>query len=307
MTETTARAINGSIELAYERMGTGDGDPLLLIMGYGVQRHFWPDEFCAELVRRGFDPVRFDNRDSGESTHLSWLPKPPMSAIMMMPHVVAPYRLSDLAADAVAVMDAQGWRSAHVMGVSMGGMIAQTMAIEHPDRVRSLVSMSSTPSPWIGRPRPSFYLSLAARQGRTAEQVADRLVRQSRIIGSPAYPVDEAWVREYALTAFARGHDPAGTQRQLAAVMASGGRMRKLRRVTAPTLVMHGDADRLIRPVAARVTAAAVPRARLVTFPGMGHDLPPELFSSVAAEVQRVAALPSRRRRGAGMRPARAR
>jgi pimeloyl-ACP methyl ester carboxylesterase len=289
MTGTTARAVNGSVELAYEPIGSGGGEPLLLIMGYGVQRHFWPDGFCEELVRRGFDPVRYDNRDSGESTHLGWLPKPPMGAIVMMPHVVAPYRLSDLADDAVAVMDAQGWRTAHVMGVSMGGMIAQTVAIEHPERVRSLISLSSTPSPRIGRPRPSFYLSLAARQGRTADQVADRLVRQSRIIGSPAYPVDEAWVRSYAHTAFARGHDPAGTQRQLAAVMASGGRVRRLRRVTAPTLVMHGEADRLIRPIAARVTAAAVPGARLVTFPGMGHHLPRELWPAIAAEVAQVA------------------
>jgi pimeloyl-ACP methyl ester carboxylesterase len=290
MRQTAARAVNGGIELAYERVGSGEGEPLLLIMGYGVQRHFWPDGFCDVLVRQGFDPVRYDNRDSGESTHLSWLPKPPMGAIMMLPHAVAPYRLSDLAADAVAVLDAQGWSSAHVMGVSMGGMIAQTVAIEHPDRVRSLVSLSSTPSPRIGRPRPSFYLSLAGRPGRTAEQVADRLVRQARVIGSPAYPVDETWVRSYARSAFARGHDPAGTQRQLAAVMASGGRVRKLRGVAVPTLVMHGEADKLIRPFAARVTAAAVPGARLVTLGGMGHDIPEPLWPTMAAEVQQVAA-----------------
>jgi pimeloyl-ACP methyl ester carboxylesterase len=208
---------------------------------------------------------------------------------MMMPRVLAPYRLSDMAADAVAVMDAQGWRTAHVVGFSLGGMIAQTVAINYPGRVRSLISISSTPSPWIGRPKTRASLILAMPPGRTADQVADRLVRQFRVIGSRTYPADEQWLRGYARTAFARGHDPAGARRQMAAVMASGSRIWQLRRVKVPTLVVHGAADPMIRPLAGRVTAAAVPGARLVMHAGMGHDLPQPLWSAIAADVASIA------------------
>jgi pimeloyl-ACP methyl ester carboxylesterase len=244
---------------------------------------------CSELTSRGFSVVRFDNRDAGESTHLSGMLAPPVGAIMMMPWAVAPYRLSDMAADAVAVMDAQGWHTAHVAGFSFGGMIAQTVAIKHPGRVRSLISISSTPSPWIGRPKFVASLALALPPGRTADQVANRLVRQFRVIGSPAYPIDEQWLRAYARTAFARAHDPAGARRQLAAVMASGSRVCQLRRVRVPTLVVHGAADPLIRPVAGRVTAAVIPRARLVMHPGMGHDLPQALWPAIAADIASIA------------------
>ena len=289
MRTSTGRATNGLVNLTYEQWGPGEGEPLLLIVGIGVQRHFWPDGLCAEFVAKGFDVVRFDNRDAGESTHLSQLRAPSMMSLMSVPKAVAPYRLSDMAADAVAVMDARGWSSAHVVGLSMGGMIAQTVAIRHPERVRSLVSISSTPSPRIGRP------SLAARRiflmppARTAEQQADRMVRQFRIIGSPGYPLDEQWLRDYARSAFHRAHDPAGMRRQLAATMASGSRLRGLRGVTAPTLVVHGAADPLIRPLAGRITAAAVRGSTLVVHPGMGHDLPRELWPRITADVARVA------------------
>jgi pimeloyl-ACP methyl ester carboxylesterase len=152
MTGTTPRARNGDVELAYERVGPDGGEPLLLIMGLGMQMLFWHDGLCAEFARAGFSPVRFDNRDVGASTHFTSHGSPSMPALFVAPQAVAPYRVSDMAADAVAVLDALGWASAHVLGVSLGGMIAQTVAIEHPHRVRSLTSVMSTPSPRIGRP-----------------------------------------------------------------------------------------------------------------------------------------------------------
>jgi pimeloyl-ACP methyl ester carboxylesterase len=210
---------------------------------------------------------------------------------MMAPQTAASYRLSDMADDAVSVMDARGWQRAHIMGVSMGGMIAQTVAIRHPDRVRSLTSVSSTPSPYIGRPTLSAQRILLMRAARTADEAASRLVRQSRIIGSPGFPHDEQWLRDYGRWSFEQGPDPAGARRQLAAVMASGSRLHALHRVTAPTLVIHGSDDPLIRPVGGRATAQAVPGARLSLHAGMGHDLPPALWSRIAADVAHVAAL----------------
>jgi pimeloyl-ACP methyl ester carboxylesterase len=285
VSETEARARAGEVELAYERVGPPGGEPLLLIMGLGMQLHFWHDELCAEFVRRGFSPVRFDNRDVGRSTHLHRGGRPSLPAVVAVPGLVAPYRLSDMAADAVAVLDAVGWESAHLFGTSMGGMIAQTVAIEHPHRVRSLTSVMSTPSPRIGRPTVGAAAALAARPARTAEDAGERVVTTFRVIGSPGYALDEDWMREYGRRAFARGHDPAGTRRQLAAINASPSRIGGLRRVRVPTLVVHGEDDPLVRLAAGRATAAAVAGARLVTYPGMGHNLPRELWPAVTGEV----------------------
>lgn len=260
-------------------------------MGFSADRHFWPDGLCAELVGQGFAVVRFDNRDLGDSIHLDHLRAPSWPSIMMMPRRVASYRLEEMADDAVAVMDDRGWERAHVMGVPMGGMIAQTLAIRHSTRVRSLTSISSTPSPMIGRPTLAAQRILTMRPGLTAEQAADRLVRQSRIIGSPLYPMDEAWLRAYAKRAFDRGSDPAAGRRQLAVVMASGSRLHRLHRVSAPTLVVHGLSDPLIRVVGGRATAEAVPGARLVLHKGMAHDLPGGLWARIAADVAGIAAV----------------
>ncbi|OUS92229.1 alpha/beta hydrolase [Rhodococcus sp. NCIMB 12038] len=289
MPHVPARAANGDVELAYERYNSRRGEPLLLIMGFSVQRHFWPAGLCDELERNGFDVLRFDNRDCGQSTHLDWLPVPPLGLLLGAPKLVAPYRLSDMAADTVAVLDAAGWERATVMGVSMGGMIAQTMAIRYPHRVKSLVSISSTPAPHIGQPTLRARRVLTLRPGRTAEEVADRLVWQSRIIGSPRYPIDEPWLRDYAHSAFARGHNPDGGRRQLGAVLASGSRLRALRSVESPTLVVHGADDPLIRPVGGRATARAVRNARLVVHRGMGHDLPAALWPEIARDVAALA------------------
>jgi pimeloyl-ACP methyl ester carboxylesterase len=166
--------------------------------------------------------------------------------------------------------------------------LGMTVAIEHPHRVRSLTSVMSTPSPRIGRPTLGAAAALVARPGRTAEEAAQRVVETFRVIGSPGYPLDEDWLRDYARRAFARSTDPTGTRRQLAAINASPSRVAGLRTVRVPTLVVHGEADPLVRPEAGRATAAAVPGARLVTYPGMGHNLPRELWPSIVRQVAAV-------------------
>jgi pimeloyl-ACP methyl ester carboxylesterase len=291
MQSVTGGATNGRVRLAWERLGPGTGEPLLLVMGFAVHRQFWPDGLCARLVEAGFDVVRFDNRDAGESTHLFDERAPSWPAVMTVPKIVAAYRLEDMAADAVAVMRAVGWESAHVVGVSMGGMIAQTLAIDHPDRVRSLTSISSTPAPKIGRPTLAGRRVFLLPQPRTAEEAADRIVTQFRIIGSPGYPLEEAWLREYAAAAFRRSHDPAGMARQMAAVLASGSRVERLAAVCTPTLVIHGVDDPLIQPQGALSTARAVADSRLVLHAGMGHDLPRALWPVITDDIAKVAGL----------------
>jgi len=260
------------VDIRYERL-SGDGTrPLLLIMGLGMQMIFWPDDLCAHLARRGFTVARFDNRDAGLSTHFHRAGTPTLLGILTRPSAMAAYRLDDMARDAVAVLDALGWDSAHIVGASMGGMIAQALAIRHPARVRSLTSIMSTPSPRIGRPTPAALAALVTRRVADREAAAERMVRVFRVIGSPGYPLDVDWLREIGRRAYDRSHDPAGGYRQLAAINASGDRRAGLALVRIPTLVLHGDADPLVRPSGGRATAAAVPGARLVTYPGMGHN-----------------------------------
>lgn len=281
---TGLTAQNGPVRLAVER-GPGEGEPLLLVMGLGMQMHFWPDGLLVRFAERGFATARFDNRDVGCSTHLRERGAPGLVALLAAPRRVAPYRISDMAGDAVAVLDALGWESAHVVGASMGGMIAQALAIEHPERVRSLTSIMSTPSPRIGRPTTAAAAALLSAPPRTADEAAERLVRVGRVIGSPGFPADEEWLRSYARKAFARCHDPSGVRRQLAAINASPSRVRGLRGVRVPTLVVHGADDVLVRPSGGRATAAAVPGARLLMLPGMGHSLPQELWDTVVEGV----------------------
>jgi len=278
---------NGEVEIAYEREGPADGEPLLLIMGLGLQSLFWPETFRARLVERGFQVARFDNRDVGLSTHLTRLGVPSAPAILLRRW--HGYRMADMAADAVAVLDALAWPSAHLVGVSLGGMIAQTAAGLFPARVRTLTSMSSTPAARIGRPRLRALRALSAGDPGGREASVQRVVDVFRVIGSPAYPLDEAWLRDVAARSYDRFHDPDGVRRQLAAIAAAEDRRPLLRRLRTPALVVHGDADPLIRPAGGRATAAAIPRAKLVTYPGMGHDLPAALQQPIADEITAVA------------------
>jgi pimeloyl-ACP methyl ester carboxylesterase len=225
----TLTADNHGIEIAYQRFESTH-DPLLLIMGIGADMLYWHDEFCAALVNRGFDVVRFDNRDTGKSTHLDWAGSPNTRTVRRHPET-APYRLEEMADDAVAVLDALGWNSAHIVGHSMGSMIAQTLATNHRDRVRSLTCISSTPSPDIGRMRPLTMLrllianpvALTGRAPRSTAEAGEWMVRGHRVIGSPGYPLDEAWLRHIGELMYARGgFDLAARARQGAAILASG-------------------------------------------------------------------------------------
>lgn len=283
----TGVARHGTVELAYRVDGPPGGEPLLLIMGLGLQLHFWPDTFVELLTGRGFRVARFDNRDVGLSTHLRGLgvPSPLVLARLRRPG----YGLTDMADDALAVLDALGWDSAHVAGVSLGGMIAQTLAARHAPRVRTLTSLSSTPSPHIGRPWPATAAALLRPPGRGREAAARQVVRIFRIIGSPAYPRDEEWLREAARLSYDRGHDPAGVLRQLAAIVTAPDRRPLLRRLRMPALVVHGAADPLVRLPGGVATARAIPGARLVIHPGMGHDLPYALQPGIADDIRATA------------------
>jgi pimeloyl-ACP methyl ester carboxylesterase len=283
------------IQLCYERLGPAEGEPLLLIAGLGQQLHTWPDGFCEGLVARGFCVIRFDNRDVGRSTHLDF---PPPNPVALLRGRVGPqqYRLADMAADTAGLLDALGLTSVHVVGASMGGMIAQTLAARCPDRVRSLTSvMSNTGARRVGRPALSTWRYLAGRPARTREEAAQRAVRLFRHVGSQGFPFDADWVRTTAGRSWDRDPDGRGVARQLAAIVASGDRTAELRNVTAPTVVVHGDRDRMVHHSGGRATAAAIPGARLETVSGMGHDLPaaawPRLINVIAANADRWAAL----------------
>ncbi len=281
MSEQTVDVGRG-ITLAYEQFGPEDGVPLVLVAGLAMQLHSWPDEFCDLLVARGYRVIRFDNRDVGRSTHPDFPAPRPMAMLRRRWHR-RQYELADMATDTVGLLDALGISSAHVVGISMGGMIAQTVAARYPDRARSLTSiMSTTGARKVGRPALSTWRLMAGRPARSAADFAEREVRIFRHIGSAAYPFDEKYVRDSAALAWER--DPAnaaGVTRQLAAIIKSGDRTRELRKVTAPTLVIHGDRDRMVHPTGGASTAAAIPGAHLETLRGLGHDLPRGVWPTV--------------------------
>ncbi|SNY59097.1 alpha/beta fold hydrolase [Paractinoplanes atraurantiacus] len=279
---TSGVARHGAVEIAYEVEGPADGTPVLLVMGLGLQMLFWPESFRDLLVARGFRVARFDNRDVGGSTHLSG---PGLASPRVLLTRRPGYGLPDMAGDAVAVLDALGWPSAHVVGVSLGGMIAQLAAVLHPGRVRTLTSLSSTPSPHIGRPHPRALPALLYSSARDRAEAAEHMVRIFRIIGSPGHPLDEDWLRDVAARSYDRAHDPDGVRRQLAAIVLAADRRPLLRGLRLPALVVHGDADPLVRLSGGRATARAIPGAKLVVFPGMGHDLPTALQPAIVDEI----------------------
>ncbi len=266
--------VGGGITLCYEEFGRDEDPPILLIMGLATQMLGWPDEFCQQLAERGFRVIRFDNRDSGRSTHMPGRPPTPVELVRRrVPS--GQYTLSDMARDAVGLLKALQIEPAHLVGVSMGGMIAQTIAAEHPESVRSLVSiMSTTGSRVKGQPAFSVYRFLLRQAPEDREGYSEYLRALFNVIGSPGFPRDEQRLKDVALRMFDRAHDPAAPGRQLGAIIASGNRTPALRRIRVPTLVIHGTKDKMIRKSGGRATARAIPGARLVMIDGMGHDLP---------------------------------
>ncbi|BBY29606.1 alpha/beta fold hydrolase [Mycolicibacterium sediminis] len=282
--------VGRGITLCHDGFGDPADPPVVLIAGLGQQKHTWPAEFAAELARRGHRVVRFDNRDVGRSTHMDF-PAPGPIATLRGGNHPRQYHLGDMARDTVGLLDALGLRDAHLVGVSMGGMIAQTVAAHHPGRVRTLTSiMSTTGAPRTGRPAPSTWLRLArSKPARTRQQAIDGAVATFRHIGSHGFPFDARWVAEKAGEAWDRDPTVGGVNRQLAGIFASGNRTAELAAIDVPTLVIHGDRDRMVHPTGGAATARAIPGARLETIAGMGHDLPvgawPRLLDLVGAHV----------------------
>jgi pimeloyl-ACP methyl ester carboxylesterase len=276
------------ISLAYQTFGDPSSRPLLLVMGLATQMLAWHEEFCSRLVDAGFYVIRFDNRDIGLSTHLHDAGMPNLQKLFSDPRSVAAYALEDMADDAVGLLDGLGLDAVDVVGASMGGMIAQVLASRHPQRVRSLTSIMSTPSPWIGPPTQEAAAVLLAPSVNSREAAVERAVETYRVIGSPGYPLDEQELRRISGIAYDRAYDPAGVVRQLAAIHASGDRTEALRSITAPTVVLHGEADPLVQPAGGQATADAIPGAKLVTYPGMGHNTPRELWDDYIEQILSV-------------------
>lgn len=277
------------IRIEYESHGDADRPAIVLIMGLGMQLVAWPDEFVAGLVARGFRVVRFDNRDTGLSTQFDDRPAGPLMAAVMRwtfgwP-VPAPYTLDDMANDTIGLLDALAIERAHVVGASMGGMIAQLVAIRHPARVRSITSiMSSSGARRLPPPGLDAFLALTRRPARDAglDDLVAHYVNLFRVIGSPVYPTPQPLLQQRLRVSLARAYRPLGTLRQMLAILAAGDRSLLLPRITAPTLVIHGDADPLLPVAHGKDTAAKIPGARLEIIPGMGHDLPPALLPRLA-------------------------
>jgi pimeloyl-ACP methyl ester carboxylesterase len=284
----------GPVDIVYETIGDPSDPPLLLVMGLGMQLIHWDLGLCELFAERGFHVIRFDNRDAGLSTKID-APVPNVMRLMAGLPAEVPYRLSDMATDSFGLLDHLGIDRAHVVGTSMGGMIGQTMAIEAPERVLSLASMlSSTGDRRVGTPKLRVWSVLMRRAPRDRDAYMAYFARVLRMIGSPAYRPDDERVREIAGATFDRGHHPAATARQLGAILASGSRTAALRDLDVPTVVIHGESDPLVPLRAGLATARAIPGAELITIPGMGHDMPKELWprfvEAIARNAERAAA-----------------
>ncbi|MGA2012642.1 MAG: alpha/beta hydrolase [Solirubrobacteraceae bacterium] len=285
----------GELELCYETFGATSDPPLLLVMGLASQMLMWDDDFCEQLAAEGFRVIRFDNRDIGRSTHMRGSRIPKRWQLLTRSANGAAYSLDDMAGDAVGLLDELGIGAAHIVGASMGGMIAQLIAINHPDRVLSLVSiMSTTGNSRVGRPqRKMAWWMLRKSAGDRDGYISDHL-DTFRLIGSQEFDFEEDRKRERAGRMFDRGYYPAGSARQLAAIVTARDRTAALREVRAPTTVIHGDADPLVDVSGGRATAEAIPGAKLVILAGMGHDLPRELWPQVIGAIAENAALARR-------------
>ena len=281
--ERERRVAANGIEIAYDEFGDPDGEPLLLVMGLGMQMIAWDERFCGLLAERGYRVIRFDNRDAGHSTKFDRAGIPSRAAMISGTGRPA-YLLSDLASDSVALMDEIGVERAHIAGVSMGGMVSQEIAIRHPERLLSMASiMSMTGSRWLRWPKWKAMATLMARPPNDAEAYMRLAARTFEVIGSPGQRLGDESFRVLVEASYRRSFYPQGVARQLHAINCSGNRTRALGRVDLPALVIHGALDPLIRPAAGRATARAIPGARLKVIPGMGHDLPPAFWPQIVA------------------------
>ena len=283
---------HNGITLEYETHGDPANPALLLIMGLGAQLTLWPIELVEALVARGYFVIRHDNRDIGLSTKFTEAGVPDMGSVVMAlmtgKQPAVPYTLSDMAGDAMTVLNAAGVVKAHIVGASMGGMIAQLVAIEHPERVLSLTSiMSSTGNPMLPPAKPEAMAALTSPIAPDADlaTILERGAMISRAIGSPGYPADPERLSANVERDFRRSFHPTGAARQMAAIVADGDRRARLRGVTAPTLVIHGADDPLVPVEGGRDTAAAIAGAGLLEVPGMGHDLPLALVETIAEAI----------------------
>ena len=284
----------GDIEICFETFGDPADPALLLVMGLGTQMLGWHEDFCTDLAGRGFHVIRYDNRDIGRSTILSGAPVPNLGQIIRRDKRAAAYSLAEMAADGVGLLDHLGIDRAHVVGVSMGGMIAQTIAARRPERVLSLTSiMSSTGSRWRGQPALRTYRQFLRPVSTDRATYIAQTAALFDIIGSPGFERDDDDLRSLLGAMYDRGHDAGSVTRQLAAILASGDRTAELRRITAPTLVIHGTADKLVALSGGRATARAIPGARLLKVEGMGHDLPrgawPQIIDAIVENTRRAA------------------
>jgi pimeloyl-ACP methyl ester carboxylesterase len=285
MTDQFARV--GELDIAYQTLGDPADPPLLLVMGLGMHLIHWDLELCRQLADRGFHVIRYDNRDAGRSTKID-APVPNLVRAMAGFPIESPYLLGDMGDDAFGLLDQLGIERAHVLGASMGGMIGQEMAIRRPERVLSLASlMSTTGERRHGRPKLRLWSLFVHRAPQRRDDYVEYFVRVFRMVGSPGYPGDEARLRELAAATYDRGHHPAATGRQLAAIMASGDRTKQLRRLAVPTVVIHGTDDPLVPFRGGVATARAIPDAEFIAIPGMGHDLPREVWPKAVDAVVR--------------------
>jgi pimeloyl-ACP methyl ester carboxylesterase len=283
--------VGKGIELCYQTFGDPDGEPLLLVMGLGGPMTWWDPELCTLLAARGFYVIRYDNRDTGRSSRVgARVGRTALVRAFAGGRSRPPYTLADLADDAFGLLDHLGLESAHVVGVSMGGMIVQTMAISQPGRVRSLTSiMSTTGKRTVGWQHPSLLPSLLANRGAGREAYVKASAALWKLIGSPGFPQTDEEVRARAEETFDRGVSAEGVLRQMLAILNQPNRGPRLKSVRVPALVVHGLADRMVHVSGGRATAAAIPGAELLLIDGMGHDLPRDLYETFAAAVRRTA------------------
>jgi pimeloyl-ACP methyl ester carboxylesterase len=292
----TGKAQVGELELAYEAFGDPSDPAALLVMGLGTQMVAWPDELCELIADTGRYVVRFDNRDVGLSTHLDHLPAPAPGRVLLR-REKAPYSIGDMARDTIGLMDVLGFDTVDLVGASMGGFISQSVAIQAPERLRSLtLIMTSTGSRRVGRPSPRVARQLLSRRPmRTREEAVAAAVAVFTLIGSPGFALDEEYLEQRAAVSYDRGNDPNGYLRQLAAVLSQPDRTRKLKALDVPTLVMHGLHDPLVSSSGGLALARTIPGSRFVGYSGMGHDLPRALWQPMAQEIAGVVRAAERR------------